>query len=145
MASSRRNLCGVLLISSIVMAGANVVAQESAKPAPLVIQEQGSFAVGGTVITNPGRFDPYKPTPEGQTFHGDHAYAFYQIPVNVRKLPLVMWHGAGQGDVVWFPPGIKHWHGATASRGMTHIAIAEALDGKTVDWMEKVSDEQYGK
>src|ERR1043166_6726874 len=94
MASSRRNPCGVLLISSIVMAGANVVAQESAKPAPLVIQEQGSFAVGGTVITNPGRFDPYKPTPEGQTFHGDHAYAFYQIPVNVRKLPLVMWHGA---------------------------------------------------
>src|ERR1043166_9291029 len=101
MASSRRNPCGVLLLSSIVMAGANVVAQESAKPAPLVIQEQGSFAVGGTVITNPGRFDPYKPTPEGQTFHGDHAYAFYQIPVNARKLPLVMWHEAGQFTKSW--------------------------------------------
>jgi quercetin dioxygenase-like cupin family protein len=50
-----------------------------------------------------------------------------------------------QGDVVWFPPGVKHWHGATAGRGMTHIAIAEALDGKTVDWLEKVSDEQYAK
>lgn len=47
------------------------------------------------------------------------------------------------GDVVWFLPGVKHWHGATASQGMTHIAIAEALDGKTVDWMEKVSDEEY--
>ena len=48
------------------------------------------------------------------------------------------------GDVVWFPPGVKHWHGATATQGMAHIAIAEALDGKTVDWMEKVSDAQYG-
>ena len=47
------------------------------------------------------------------------------------------------GDVVWFPPGEKHWHGATATTAMSHIAIAEALDGKTVDWMEKVSDEQY--
>jgi quercetin dioxygenase-like cupin family protein len=47
------------------------------------------------------------------------------------------------GDVIWFPPGEKHWHGATATTAMTHIAIAEALDGKSVDWMEKVSDEQY--
>ncbi len=47
------------------------------------------------------------------------------------------------GDVVWFEPGEKHWHGATATTAMTHIAIAEALDGKVVDWMEKVSDEQY--
>ena len=46
------------------------------------------------------------------------------------------------GDIVWFPPGEKHWHGATATTAMTHIAIAEALDGKTVDWMEKVSDAQ---
>jgi len=48
-----------------------------------------------------------------------------------------------QGDVVWIPPGVKHWHGATATTGMAHIAIAEALEGKTADWMEKVSDEQY--
>jgi mannose-6-phosphate isomerase-like protein (cupin superfamily) len=47
------------------------------------------------------------------------------------------------GDVVWFPPGEKHWHGATPTTAMTHIAIQERLDGKTVDWMEKVSDEQY--
>ncbi|HZL44124.1 MAG TPA: cupin domain-containing protein [Verrucomicrobiae bacterium] len=47
------------------------------------------------------------------------------------------------GDVIWFPPGEKHWHGATATTAMTHIAIQEQLDGKTVDWMEKVSDEQY--
>jgi quercetin dioxygenase-like cupin family protein len=47
------------------------------------------------------------------------------------------------GDVVWFPPGEKHWHGATATSAMTHIAMQEALDGRMVDWMEQVSDEQY--
>ncbi len=48
------------------------------------------------------------------------------------------------GDRVWIPPGEKHWHGATATTAMTHIAIQEAQDGKTVDWLEQVSDEQYG-
>lgn len=47
------------------------------------------------------------------------------------------------GDVVWFPPGEKHWHGAAPTTATTHIAIAELLDGKAVDWLEKVSDEQY--
>ena len=47
------------------------------------------------------------------------------------------------GDVVWFPPGEKHWHGAAPTTAMTHIAIQEALNGKVVDWMEHVSDEQY--
>jgi quercetin dioxygenase-like cupin family protein len=47
------------------------------------------------------------------------------------------------GDVIWFSPGEKHWHGASATTGMTHVAIQEALDGKTVDWMEQVSDEDY--
>ena len=47
------------------------------------------------------------------------------------------------GDVVWFSPGEKHWHGATPTTAMTHIAIQERLDGRVVDWMEKVSDEQY--
>jgi quercetin dioxygenase-like cupin family protein len=49
------------------------------------------------------------------------------------------------GDVVWFPPGEKHWHGATPTTAMTHVAIQEALNGKAVDWMEKVTDEQYRK
>src|SRR5579862_4953619 len=47
------------------------------------------------------------------------------------------------GDVVWFSPGEKHWHGATPMKAMTHIAIAEAQNGKVVDWMEKVTDAQY--
>ena len=49
------------------------------------------------------------------------------------------------GDVVWFPPGEKHWHGATASTGMTHIAVQEALNGQVADWLEHVSDEQYSR
>ena len=57
------------------------------------------------------------------------------------------WGGAIEeirpGDVVWFAPGEKHWHGAAPATAMTHIAIQEELDGKVVDWMEKVSDEQY--
>lgn len=75
----------------------------------LIIQEQGSFAIGGTVITNPGTFDPIKhgafnpanQPSEGQTLHGDHAYVFYQIPVKPRKLPLVFWHGHGQSVKTW--------------------------------------------
>lgn len=47
------------------------------------------------------------------------------------------------GDVVWFPPGVRHWHGASASVAMSHIAFNEALEGKVVEWMEQVSDEQY--
>ncbi|WP_146903655.1 alpha/beta hydrolase [Adhaeribacter aerolatus] len=73
------------------------------------IQQQGSFAVGGTVLTNPGTFDPIKhgafnPTnqpAEGQTLHGDHAYVFYQVPEKARKLPLVFWHGHGQSARTW--------------------------------------------
>jgi quercetin dioxygenase-like cupin family protein len=49
------------------------------------------------------------------------------------------------GDVVWFPPGLKHWHGASPTTAMTHIAVHESLSGKSVDWMEKVTDEQYRK
>jgi quercetin dioxygenase-like cupin family protein len=50
-----------------------------------------------------------------------------------------------EGDVIRVPPGVKHWHGATATTRMTHIALQEQLDGKVVDWMEKVSDEQYSR
>lgn len=48
------------------------------------------------------------------------------------------------GDVVWFPPGLKHWHGASPTTAMTHLAIVERIEGKSADWLEKVTDEQYG-
>jgi quercetin dioxygenase-like cupin family protein len=54
-------------------------------------------------------------------------------------------HQIRPGDVIWTPPGVKHWHGATAANGMTHIAIQENVDGKNVVWMEPVTAEQYAK
>lgn len=68
---------------------------------PLVIQQQGSFAAGGTVLTTPGPYDNNRPTAAGQSFHGDHLYAFYQVPVHPRPLPIVMLHGAFQSARSW--------------------------------------------
>ena len=93
---------------SVALAGLFAVAADQ-KAQPIAISEQGSFAVGGTVVTAPGTFDPirhgaYSPARQctaGQTLHGDHAYVFYQIPANARRLPLVMWHGHGQSGKTW--------------------------------------------
>ena len=77
-------------------------AQEKQTSTPLIIQSQGSFAVGGTIITHAGIYNTHHQTsPEGQTIHGDHAYVAYQIPVNTKPLPLVFLHGAGQSGKTW--------------------------------------------
>lgn len=68
---------------------------------PIVLKDQGSFAVGGNIVTNPGTFDPVALLPDGQTIHGDHAYVQYQIPNNPRAYPLVLWHGGGQFSKTW--------------------------------------------
>ena len=89
---------------SLCVALISITAAPAAQPEklpPLQIQEQASFLVGGKTITNPGKFDPYKPTPEGQSFSGDHAYVFYQVPVKARKYPLILWHGFGQFSKTW--------------------------------------------
>ncbi|MGO4377010.1 alpha/beta hydrolase [Pseudoduganella sp. RAF53_2] len=67
----------------------------------ITIQSQGSFAIGGTVLKTPGSFDNNNPTSAGQSFHGDHLYAFYQVPLNPRPLPIVMLHGAFQSARSW--------------------------------------------
>lgn len=98
---STRNVL-TLAITCLLAACAAPISSPGNTAAPLQIQEQGSFAAGGTLITAPGTFDPRKPmAPDGQTYHGDHAYVFYQLPVNARKLPIVMWHGAGQFSKTW--------------------------------------------
>lgn len=82
---------------------------KSSMSEPIVLKEQGSFAVGGIVKESPGTFDPiehgaFNPSDqrtEGQTLHGDHAFVFYQKPENARKLPLVFWHGYGQSMKTW--------------------------------------------
>lgn len=92
-----KRLCFVLAVS--VLFPLSVYAKTSEQP--LVIQEQGSFAAGGTVVEAKETFDPYHPKSEAQTLHGDHAYVFYQIPQNPRKYPLVFLHGAGQFSKTW--------------------------------------------
>ncbi len=77
-----------------------------------------------------------------------HAHPLGQILIVTAGCGRVQrWEGSIEeirpGDVIWFPPGEKHWHGAAPTTAMTHIAIQEQLNGKAVDWMEKVADEQY--
>jgi hypothetical protein len=97
------------LITAILLTYGCTQATQPTEPDSLMIAEQGSFAVGGSVITAPGDFDPieqgaYNPAgvdPAGQTLHGDHAYVFYQVPADARDLPLVFWHGHGQSGKTW--------------------------------------------
>nr|WP_035489120.1 cupin domain-containing protein [Burkholderia multivorans] len=93
---------------------------------------------GGTVTFEPGARTAWHTHPLGQTLIVTAGVGLVQQ----RDEPV---QEIRPGDVVWIPPGVKHWHGATATSSMTHIAIAEALDGKAVEWMEKVSDEQYSQ
>ncbi|MES2569972.1 MAG: alpha/beta fold hydrolase [Verrucomicrobiota bacterium] len=104
------NYLSLLRILALLAATiARSAAAEGNAAAPLVIEKQGSFAVGGTVVTAPGKFDPIKQgafnpaalDSAGQTLHGDHASVFYQVPANARPLPLVMWHGHGQSAKTW--------------------------------------------
>lgn len=91
---------------------------------------------GGTVTFGPGARTAWHTHPLGQTLIVTAGVGWVQ-----------QWGGPVQeirpGDMVWVPPGVKHWHGATATTGITHVAISERLDGKSVDWMEQVSDAQY--
>jgi hypothetical protein len=99
-ASAALAFVGALVLTACTIAGPARDEVTASRPPP-VIQEQGSFAVGGTVVRSPGTCDPTRPGPEGQTLHGDHARVFYQVPANPRKLPLVMWHGFVQFGKTW--------------------------------------------
>ncbi len=104
---------------------------------PLITAEEPARVVATSVIFEPGARTAWHTHPLGQT-----------LIVTAGAGLAQRWGGpieeVGPGDVVWFPAGEKHWHGASPTAAMTHIAIQEKLDGKTVDWMEQVSDEQYG-
>src|SRR5437763_14638285 len=103
---------------------------------PLFTAPEPARAVGALVTFEPGARTAWHSHPLGQT-----------LIVTAGCGRAQRWGGPLEeirpGDVIWFPPGEKHWHGATATTAMTHIAIQEQLDGKTADWMEKVSDDQY--
>jgi quercetin dioxygenase-like cupin family protein len=105
---------------------------------PLFQAAEPARVSGGQVTFEPGARTAWHTHPLGQTLIITSGLGWVQ-----REDGLI--EEVRPGDVVWFPPGEKHWHGATAATAMTHIAIQEAIDGKNVDWMEKVSDEQYRK
>lgn len=115
----------------MALVGACMSLQSYAQKKPLVIQDQGSFTVGGTVIKNAGIFDPIKRTPEGQTFHGDHAYVFYQIPVNAKKWPIVFWHGIGQFSKTWetTPDGREGYQNIFLRRGFSVYLLDQPRRG----------------
>src|SRR6476469_5239012 len=103
---------------------------------PLFQANHPGRAAGASVKFEPGARTAWHTHPLGQTLIVTAGCGWVQQeggPVEEVR----------PGDVVWFPPGVKHWHGASPSTAMTHIAIQEALDGKVVDWLEHVSDEQY--
>ena len=103
---------------------------------PLFKAPTPARASGAYVTFEPGARSNWHTHPLGQTLIVTSGFGFVQSwggPVKVIR----------PGDVVSCPPGEKHWHGASPNTAMTHIAIQEALDGKVVDWMEKVTDEQY--
>jgi quercetin dioxygenase-like cupin family protein len=91
---------------------------------------------GGTVTFEPGARTAWHTHPLGQTLIVTAGVGYVQQENGPRQ-------EIRPGDIVWIPPQTRHWHGATATNAMTHIAIAEAEDGKAVTWAEKVSDAQY--
>lgn len=103
---------------------------------PLFQADAPSRTSGGSVTFDPGARTVWHAHPLGQTLIVTSGLGWVQ-----------RWGGPVEeirpGDVVWIPPGVKHWHGATATTGMTHVAIQEHLDGRSVEWMEQVSAEQY--
>jgi len=103
---------------------------------PLFQAPEPARVLAASVTFEPGARTAWHTHPLGQTLIVTAGCGLVQS----RGGPIKM---IRPGDVVWCPPGEKHWHGATASTAMTHIAIVERLDGKAVDWMEKVTDEQY--
>ncbi len=105
---------------------------------PLFVAAPPARARGAHVTFEPGARTAWHTHPLGQTL------------IVTAGLGWVQREGGAveeikPGDVVWFPPGEKHWHGASAQTAMSHIAVQEALDGKTVEWMEHVTDAQYRK
>ena len=103
---------------------------------PLFAAPAPARAAGAAVTFEPGARTAWHTHPLGQTL----IVLFGRGLVQREGGPV---EEIRPGDVVWFAPGEKHWHGASPTRAMTHIAIQEALDSKAVEWMEHVSDEQY--
>ncbi|WP_435036671.1 (R)-mandelonitrile lyase [Pseudomonas neuropathica] len=120
--------------ASLMGAPANFVG--NARIDPLFAAPEPSTVSAGAVTFQPGARSAWHTHPKGQALVVTAGVGWIQ-QVGGEKTVIKA------GDVIWTPPGVKHWHGATATTGMTHIAIQEAADGKNVVWMEPVSEAQY--
>lgn len=161
-----RRLTAALSFSTALLAAASSQAQTSASAggiAPMEISRNGSRppAVGspqnftGSVrveplfdARGPARASAFDVTFEPGARTAWHSHPFGQRLIVTSGLGWTQVEGGpveeiGPGDVVWCPPNVRHWHGATATTAMTHIAVQEAKDGKFVEWMEHVTDAQY--
>jgi quercetin dioxygenase-like cupin family protein len=103
---------------------------------PLFPARAPARAAGNAVTFEPGARTAWHTHPLGQTLIVTSGFG--RVQREGGQIEEIR-----PGDVVWFPPGEKHWHGASPTTAMTHIAIQEVLEGKNVEWMEKVSDEEY--
>ncbi len=131
----------IQIVKSGALPSYNVAAEHftgNARVAPLFTANDTARYSGGYVTFDPGARTAWHTHPAGQRLIITAGVGWVQEwggpVVEVRS-----------GDAVWFPPGVKHWHGATATSSMTHIALSGILDGKSVQWLEKVSEEQYLK
>ena len=104
---------------------------------PLFDATEHTHATGGLVMFEPGARTAWHTHPAGQTLIVTSSTGWVQEWGGERRQ-------VQPGDVIWIPPDVKHWHGATATNRMSHIAITNVLNGKNVDWMEQVSDEESG-
>jgi len=128
---------------TLVPAGAGTVTQAPADHFTGQAQVSARFGhpapsrLGGGLVTfEPGARTAWHSHPLGQTLFITAGHGWIQ---SWGDVPVAM-HA---GDMVWIPPGVKHWHGAAPGSAMAHIAVSEALDGRSVTWMEQVSDTQY--
>ena len=103
---------------------------------PLFSATASTRATGNQVTFQPGARTAWHSHPAGQTLVVTSGVGWIQGWGGERR-------EIRPGDVVWTPPGVKHWHGATMTNGMSHIAVLEAVNGQVVEWMEPVTDEQY--
>jgi quercetin dioxygenase-like cupin family protein len=103
---------------------------------PLFGEKASIPATGGQVTFAPGARSAWHTHPAGQILIITDGTGWVQEEGGPKR-------EVKPGDVIWTPPGVKHWHGATAGNAMRHIAISGMVNGKNVDWMEKVTDEQY--
>lgn len=118
-----------LLFTSVLASSGAAMADQME---PLTIQEQGSFAVGGTVVETPGTYDNNNPTAKGQSIHGDHLYAFYQVPQNAKAMPIVMLHGAFQSARSWetTPDGREGFQTLFLRRGFPVYLVDQPRRGR---------------